>query len=188
MLVRKVGVVFLLGAILVFGAVMDGAMAQDKPLRAKANIQGAPDSGVSGEVIFVQSTRGILPTVLIVARVQGLEPGSIHGMHIHEVGQCAPTFGAAGGHFDPGPFSMSNPDANHPFHMGDLPNLVADENGVAVLEHRTSRVTLSAGPLSVFDEDGSAIIVHVAEDQGTTGVAGGAGGGRLACGVIVPDN
>jgi Cu-Zn family superoxide dismutase len=83
---------------------------------------------------------------------------------------------------------MPNPDANHPFHMGDIPNLRANENGVAILEHRTSRITLSPGPLSIFDEDGSAIIVHVDPDLGTTGVAGGAGGARLACGVIEMDH
>ncbi|CAD5971720.1 Superoxide dismutase-like protein YojM [Planktothrix tepida] len=68
--------------------------------------------------------------------------------------------------------------------MGDLPNLVADANGKAVLTYTTNRVSLSPGPLSLFDEDGSAFIVHVDEDKGTTGVKGGAGGGRLGCGVI----
>ena len=38
--------------------------------------------------------------------------------------------------------------------------------------------------LTVFDEDGSAIIVHVDPDLGTTGQKGGAGGARLACGII----
>jgi len=65
--------------------------------------------------------------------------------------------------------------------------------GVGTLRHRTSRITLSPGPLSVFDKDdlatpfddtGSAIVLHGNPDQGTTGVAGGAGGPRIACGVI----
>jgi Cu-Zn family superoxide dismutase len=68
--------------------------------------------------------------------------------------------------------------------MGDLPNLVADAQGNAVLTYSSNRVTLSSGPLSLFDEDVSAFIVHVDEDQGTTGVQGGAGGGRLGCGII----
>ncbi|MFQ6673162.1 MAG: superoxide dismutase family protein [Fidelibacterota bacterium] len=152
--------------------------------RAHADIQGSPGSGVSGEAIFVQEESGILPTVLVKVEIRGLVAGSVHGVHLHEMGTCEPDFKASGGHFDPGPYGMSNPDANHPFHMGDLPNLVADENGVAVLEYRTSRVTLSPGPLSLFDEDGSAVIVHVDPDRGTTGVKGGAGGARLACGII----
>jgi Cu-Zn family superoxide dismutase len=154
--------------------------------RALVQIEGAPGSGIIGEAILEEKSDGILPTVLVRIRVEGLAPGSTHGVHIHETGLCTPTFAAAGGHFDPGPFGMSNSDANHPFHMGDLPNLVADGAGIATLKHRTSRVTLSPGPLSVFDLDGSAIIVHAYEDRGTTGVPGGAGGPRIACGVITP--
>jgi Cu-Zn family superoxide dismutase len=50
----------------------------------------------------------------------------------------------------------------------------------------TTRVTLSAGPLSVFDSDGTAIIVHGNEDKGTTGApkSGVSGGPRVACGVL----
>ncbi len=152
---------------------------------AVANIQGAPDSNLSGTVTLIQTqASGILPTVEVQAEIAGLPPNTKHGFHLHQTGKCDPNFKAAGGHFDPGPFGETNPDANHPFHMGDLPNLVADAEGNATLTHRTSRVTLSSGPLSLFDEDGSAIIVHVDEDQGTTGVQGGAGGGRLGCGVI----
>ena len=186
--ITKVVAVCALGAILVLGSRSIGTAAQAPVLRAKADIQGAAGSGISGEALLIQSTAGIVPGVLVVVRVIGLAPGSIHGVHIHEVGLCTPTFAAAGGHFDPGPFGMSNPDANHPFHMGDLPNLVASETGVAAFEHRTSRITLTPGPLSVFDTDGSAIIVHVDEDRGTTGVTNGAGGARLACGVIQRDN
>jgi Cu-Zn family superoxide dismutase len=71
--------------------------------------------------------------------------------------------------------------------MGDLPNLRADSSGKAVLIHSTSRITLSPGPLSIFDANGSSVIVHALEDLGTTGQPPGAGGGRIACGVIVPE-
>lgn len=175
---------------------------ETKVYRAKAVIRGAPGSGISGVVRFTQNDLGILPTVLIEAEITGLRPGAQHGIHVHEIGKCTdvnPVTGAAGaflgagGHFDPGPRSDSNPDNNHPFHMGDLPNIEVNEFGVGYLRHRTSRITLGPGPLTVFDPDDpmtpfddtdSAVILHVNPDQGTTGVAGGAGGGRLACGVI----
>lgn len=160
------------------------AKGQRDIFTAHADIVGAPGSGVYGRATLIQSGTELLPTVLIVVEVFGLEPGTVHGCHIHETGKCEPNFKAAGGHFDPGPYGMTNPDANHPFHMGDIPNLTADEEGRAFFEHRTSRITLSAGPLSLFDEDGSAIIVHVDPDMGTTGQKGGAGGARLACGII----
>lgn len=171
-------------------------------LTAKAILRGVPGSGISGVVRLTQSATGIIPTVTIEAEILGLKPGAQHGIHIHERGDCSninPVTGAsgnflgAGGHYDPGPKSDSNPDANHPFHMGDMPNVEVNELGIGYLRHTTSRVTLSPGPLTVFDPDDpvtpfsdidSAIILHVDPDQGTTGVAGGAGGARLACGVI----
>ena len=161
-----------------------------RALRARAIVEGAPGSGIRGVVYFRESRGNApLPGVDVVAKISGpvgsLTPGR-HGMHIHEVGACAPTFAAAGGHFDPGPSSDSNPDANHPFHMGDIPNLVVDEDGVGTLAHRTSRITLSPGPLSVFDANGSAVILHLNTDQGITGPMGSgvSGGPRIACGII----
>ena len=160
------------------------ATAFDSPLRAQVNLQGAPDSGISGHVLFIQTRQGILPTVQVIAEVEGLPPNTLHGFHIHENGTCAPSFAAAGGHYDPGPNGNSDPDANHPFHMGDIPNLRANDRGIAKLKHTTSRITLSPGPLSLFDDNGSAVIVHANEDRGTTGVTGGAGGARIACGTV----
>jgi Cu-Zn family superoxide dismutase len=109
-------------------------------------------------------------------------------MHFHAVGVCdPPSFTTAGGHFDPGPFGNPDSDLNHPYHMGDLPNLEAGPDGIGHLKARTTRVTLSDGPLSVFDADGTALIIHANPDQGITGEpkSGVAGGPRVACGVIV---
>ncbi|NNK48254.1 MAG: superoxide dismutase family protein, partial [Gemmatimonadetes bacterium] len=103
---------------------------------------------------------------------------------------CEPC-GAAGGHHDPGPFGKTTPDApdfNHPFHGGDLVN-VEVKNGVGSLTATTSRFTLSEGRLSVFDHDGSALIIHTNPDaycdQEDELAAGCAGGARGACGVLV---
>jgi len=130
------------------------------------------------------------PTVDVRARITGLTPGA-HGMHVHENAVCDPatSFATAGGHFDPGPAGNSEPvDANHPYHLGDLPNLiVSSRNGVGRLQHTTSRITLSPGPLSVFDANGSAVIVHVNPDRGIPGVTGASGGARVACGIIEPE-
>src|SRR5215475_12820173 len=140
-------------------------------LRARARLSGAAGSGISGDVLFFQVRQGVPAEVLILARVEGLAPNSVHGFHLHENGACSPDFAAAGGHYDPGPFGMSNPDANHPFHMGDMPNLRADDRGVALFERVTSRVTVAPSPHSLFDANASSVIVHLNEDQGTTGVA-----------------
>jgi superoxide dismutase, Cu-Zn family len=70
--------------------------------------------------------------------------------------------------------------------MGDIPNLDAGPNGQGTLKAVTTRITLSAGPLSIFDDDGAAIIIHGNEDQGITGASksGVSGGPRVACGVF----
>jgi Cu-Zn family superoxide dismutase len=128
-------------------------------------------------------------------KVQGLADGK-HAVHIHETGACEPC-DAAKGHHDPGPFGQTRPDSaqdtapagdiNHPFHMGDLINLEV-ENGQGAMSHTTNRVTLSAGRLSLFDEDGSAFIIHTREDtycdQESDLKKGCAGGPRDACGII----
>jgi Cu-Zn family superoxide dismutase len=167
---------------------------QTPALHAKADIKG---DGISGTVelreVNTESAGGHdmkymtgTKAVEVTVNVTGLKPGA-HGLHIHAVGKCeAPGFTTAGGHFDPGPASNMDPDANHPYHMGDLPNLVADQSGKATMKAVTNRVTLSDGPLSIFDADGTAIIIHGNPDQGTTGESksGVSGGPRVACGVV----
>jgi Cu-Zn family superoxide dismutase len=151
-------------------------------VRAHADIKG---EGMTGTADFVESQQGTGKIVTITVTVSGLKAG-MHGIHLHAVGKCTPDFAAAGGHFDPGPAGNPDPDANHPFHMGDVPQLTAGANGKATMKAATTRVTLSDGPLSLFDADGSAVIVHGNPDQGITGESksGVSGGPRIACGVI----
>ena len=182
-LIARLLIASLIGIVVLIGSVGRTA-ANGTILRARARVNGAAGSGISGEILFFQVRQGVPAEVLILARVEGLTPNSVHGFHLHEIGACSPDFTAAGGHYDPGPQGNSNPDANHPYHMGDMPNLRADDTGVAAFEHVTSRVTIAQGPLSLFDQNGSSVIVHQNEDQGTTGVPGGSGGPRIACGVI----
>ena len=154
-----------------------------KTMNAMAEIKG---KGISGTAQLTERPQGTGTIVEISLEVTGLTPGR-HGVHLHQTGKCEPDFTAAGGHFDPGPESNTDPDANHPFHMGDIPNLEVGADGRGSMKIMTSRVTLSDGPLSVFDADGTAIIVHGNEDQMITGApkSGVSGGPRVACGVIV---
>jgi Cu-Zn family superoxide dismutase len=158
------------------------AQAPTTNLRARADIKG---DGISGRAQLVEGQPGSGTVVQIQMLVTGLKPGK-HGVHLHAVGKCTPDFTAAGGHFDPGPAGNTDPDANHPFHMGDLPNIEVGANGRGTMKAVTSRVTLSEGPLSLFDADGTAIIIHGNQDQMTTGEtkSGVSGGPRVACGVI----
>lgn len=176
-------VIFLVGT-------ASSSFAQRHVLLARAVLSDSVGKEV-GTVLFWQAaTDRNLPTppIIVFARVKSLTPG-LHGIHIHETGVCEPPgFTSAGGHFDAGPFGHSTPvDANHPYHSGDLPNLEVDEAGAGQLRTTTSRVTLSENPgnlLSVFDANGSAVIVHQNADLGQNGLIGASGGPRIACGVI----
>jgi hypothetical protein len=103
------------------------------------------------------------------------------------VGRCdPPDFASAGGHFDPGPAGNTDPDMNHPYHSGDLLNIVANATGAVVTTSYTTRINLG-GPVSPLDADGAAIIIHQNPDTNQTGTKGQGGGGgtAIACGVIV---
>ena len=158
------------------------SLAQSSGAKAHAQITG---KGVTGTADFIEQTKGTATLVEITVSASGLTPGK-HGVHLHAIGKCEPDFTAAGGHFDPGPAGNTDPDANHPFHMGDVPNLEVGADGKGTMKIVTSRVTLSAGPLSLFDDDGTAIIIHGNPDQGITGESksGVSGGPRVACGVV----
>lgn len=159
------------------------AQAPTGTMKAHADIKG---EGITARAELVERKQGTGTVVDISLTASGLKPG-LHGVHLHAVGKCEAPFTSAGGHFDPGPASNTDPDANHPYHMGDIPNLQVGQDGKGTLKATTTRVTLSAGPLSLFDEDGTAIIIHGNEDQGITGApkSGVSGGPRVACGVLM---
>jgi Cu-Zn family superoxide dismutase len=176
------GRVMLTGAALALAGAVAVAQGQSSGMRAQADIKG---TGITGRAELVERKQGTGVVVDVTVSASGLKPG-LHGVHLHAVGKCEPDYAAAGGHFDPGPASNTDPDANHPFHMGDIPNLEVGQDGKGTLKVVTTRVTLSPGPLSIFDADGTAIIIHGNEDKGTTGEpkSGVSGGPRVACGVF----
>jgi Cu-Zn family superoxide dismutase len=172
------------------------ALATADGLTAVADLKGCTNAAITGTATLVeQVTPEGVKEVTVELRVKGL-PDGMHAVHIHEVGSCEPC-AAAGGHHDPGPAGQPRPDTasdtvpatdvNHPFHMGDLINLDV-KDGVGTLRHTTNRVTLAPGRLSVFDADGSAIIVHAQADtycdEESDLKKGCAGGAREACGII----
>ncbi len=164
--------------------------ADDKKVtaRAKAAVAG-PD--VAGTAEFTEYDVDGWKYVHLKLTLKG-DPKTLtagkHAVHIHEKGDCeCDGFKCAGGHFDPGPSGDSDPDANHGYHAGDLPNISIDENGEGELQTITSRVTLSDGPVSILQPaEGTSIMVHANEDPYTPGESGSghSGGSRLACGKI----
>jgi Cu/Zn superoxide dismutase len=154
--------------------------------RAKVTLNSCTDGSVVGSATLVEapSAEGI-KNVTILLSVRNLPPGK-HGVHIHEVGACTPC-SAAGSHLDLGPFGNNVPvTANHPYHSGDLINVRVGASRNGFMAHLTSRVAISDGNLSIFDENGASLVVHALPDTycANPNDPNCAGGGRIACGVL----
>lgn len=147
------------------------AMAGSSGRSAKAKLYDA-DGEFVGVAIFHQSRNG---GVSVHAVIRGLTVGD-HGMHLHAIGACSPDFAAAGSHFNP-------TDALHPNHAGDLGNITANHHGIGWMSIYTTNITLSDGPLSLNDADGTALVIHEGPDDLHTHPTGNSGG-RVACGVL----
>jgi len=121
--------------------------------------------------------------VLISASVETIPAGE-HGFHIHSAGVCDPETGfkSAGGHFAPRSNGHGIKEASGP-HAGDMPNQYADDHGMLRAHVLNPNVTLFAGVGSLFDADGSALVIHAGSDDYTSQPSGAAGK-RLACAVI----
>src|SRR5262245_28260551 len=164
--------------------VLAGGVAAGGASRAHGTFVDATGASV-GWVQLVEDARR---TVHVNVHVDGLAPGR-HGIHIHSVGACSPTFAAAGGHYNPlgHQHGLLNPSGAH---AGDLPNLIVNPDGVGRLTGVTDGVTISPGPTTLFDETagavGSAFIIHANEDDQLTDATNGNSGARIACAVIEP--
>ena len=143
-----------------------------------ANTQLKDSSGKAvGDVDLVQTPAG----VLIKLQIKGLSPGE-HAFHVHAVGKCEAPFESAGPHFNPGNHKHGMMAGEG--HAGDMPNLHVPQSGDLSVEVVNSAVTLDKGkPNSLFDSDGSSLVIHAKADDYKSDPAGNAGD-RIACGVI----
>jgi Cu-Zn family superoxide dismutase len=137
---------------------------------------------------WAKLTEDATGTVHVNVHVKGL-PAGRHGIHIHASGACtlgtSTAFSSAGGHHNP-LGQLHGLDDPPGAHAGDLPNLQVNVAGIGHLDATTDLATLSAGPVGLFDGNGSALIIHAAEDDQVTDPTGNSGA-RIACGVIEPD-
>ncbi len=146
------------------------------PMSAEAMLRDANGS-VVGTVTFTQEG----DSVRIDAMLNGVARTGLHGIHIHEAGECVPPdFTSAGGHFAPAGHPHGCPPAAER-HAGDLGNIEVSQDGTGSLTEVTDRITLGTGDTSVI---GRSVILHEGEDDCTSQPSGDAGA-RIACGQIV---
>lgn len=148
-----------------------------------------------GVVVF-KGSGGYAERVQVKLKLPAGAPGldAYHGLHLHQTGECVAPFTSAGGHWN------LDPDADHGTHTGDLPSMLVSDEGRAYAEFDTHRFDVA----ELFDEDGSAVILHAGPDNfanvpiedgkyadpndwynapGGTAATGDAGG-RYGCGVV----
>jgi Cu-Zn family superoxide dismutase len=139
---------------------------------ALVNFEGAQLGNVSVETV---------PSghALVLGNANGF-PEGVFGVHLHEVGRCdGPDFESAGDHIaGDREHGIRSPNGPHP---GDLPNIYVGTDGVLAFDAFAIGLTADL----VFDEDGSALIVHASPDDYATQPHGHAGD-RIACAVIEP--
>ncbi len=140
-------------------------------------LESRSGSSVTGNLQLKDSGAGLR----ITGEVRGLAPGSEHGFHVHEKGDCsAQDASSAGGHFNPGAAAHGRAGSGAPHHAGDMPNIRADARGVAKVDQTVAGVTLAADATGA---GGRALVVHRDPDDYTSQPAGNSGP-RVACGVI----
>src|SRR5262245_16528479 len=131
-----------------------------------------------GRAVFVQDDG----SVSVIVDITELPPGQ-KGVHVHTVGRCEPpTFESAGEHLNPTGAQHGSANPRGP-HTGDLPNISIDSAGRGHLEFTLRRVSVEAGSRSLFDADGSSVVIHADPDDLRTD-PDGKSGARIACGVI----
>ncbi|HEY7368518.1 MAG TPA: superoxide dismutase family protein, partial [Thermoanaerobaculia bacterium] len=143
---------------------------------ARASLEPRSGGIPRGTATFTELSTG---GVRVVVQIENAPPG-VHGLHIHEKGDCsAPDASSAGGHFNPGTMPHAGPH-DPQRHAGDLGNIEIWKDGKGKLEITTDLLTVRPGPNSVV---GRAVIFHEKADDLKTQPTGNAGG-RLACGVV----
>ncbi|UHQ20497.1 superoxide dismutase family protein [Lysobacter sp. KIS68-7] len=151
--------------------------AQSTAMHAQANLASASGSLVSGRVEFDPMGDG----VHLTGTIGGLQPNSVHGIHVHEKGDCsAADASSAGGHFNPAG-SAHGRASSTTHHAGDMDNITAGADGTAAISIHLAGVTLGGGAAN--DIANRALVVHAAADDYTTQPSGNSGA-RVACGVI----
>lgn len=154
-----------------------GVLPTPSAKQAIATIGPVGENSATGMAVFTQDGDQITLTI----EVQNVSPG-IHGVHIHEYGDCSSPDGkSAGGHWNP-------TDVEHgkwgegEFHLGDIGNITVGEDGTGSIELTTDLWEIDTG--SDIDVVGKSIILHADADDFVSQPSGNAGA-RIGCGVIV---
>ncbi|XP_068629453.1 superoxide dismutase [Cu-Zn]-like [Battus philenor] len=165
---------------LAFAAIVSAHHEQPQQYRAQVKLAEPKGDQVHGNITFTQLADG---KVHVAGTIIGLPPGH-YGFHVHEKGDISGGCASTGSHYNPHHKLHGHPN-DVERHVGDLGNVVFDENNVSVLDYVDSVISLT-GEYSII---GRAVVLHEkADDFGRSdhpdSKSTGNAGGRVACGVI----
>jgi Cu-Zn family superoxide dismutase len=169
-----------LSAALLLAGVAPLALAQDAPEESRLSLPiFSKDEKPAGLLEMTDTPNGVL--IVVTFEPDGLPAGE-HAMHIHETGDCtdvAEGFKKAGAHYDPSSAEHGyKPEAGP--HAGDLPNVTIVAGEQTKVSAFSPRLRFSEGDAPLFDDDGSALVIHAAADDYESQPSGNAGD-RIAC-------
>ena len=169
------------------------ASSQTGPRKSSAAASEIASATAQPAIARIEPRSG--STLLGVARLYDLDNGlgvhvevekatpGLHGVHIHEKGDCSdPAATSAGGHYNPAGGAHHGGPATNVRHGGDLGNIEVGADGKGVLDVIVPDLTVNSLANGVV---GRAIVVHEKADDLQTDPAGNSGP-RIGCGRILP--
>lgn len=140
------------------------------------------DYSINGYVKFNQLDKDDLE---VIVHLTGLRPNQHHALHVHQYADLSEGCSSFGGHYNPLDMPHGAPNVTEKYHMGDLGNIVADENG-NVMHHITSQDLKLYGKNSIL---GRGCMIHEGKDDLGKGEEDGShthgnAGSRMGCGAI----
>jgi len=119
---------------------------------------------------------------IFLLKLHDMPPG-VHGIHIHDVGQCdPPSFDSAGPHWNPGHAEHGSKNPKGP-HAGDLQNITIPADGKLEIQLTVEGTRQWQGEGGLLDGNGASLVIHANADDYTTDPSGNSGP-RIACAKI----
>lgn len=140
------------------------------------------DKKIKGTVRFTENLKYNI--VQIDIDIEGLKKKALHGFHVHEAGDLTDHCTTMCAHFNPYHKSHGCPGKKNR-HVGDLGNLITDENGCAKYTTSDNFIKLR-GKSNIL---GRGLIIHADPDDCGEGgfedsLITGHAGKRIACAII----